>query len=230
MLLGATRAWADSGLYICGEEMSSTSNWSLDVTNNISDCIKSGTISYDAASKTVTFDNINDGTLNITSGSYPIETKSSTTKLQFNGATVIAQSETMGSALWDEGGASICFGGGTFAAYGTSEPIHLSASGEFVFSEGIDFRYPVGAYIGIGNRIYNADDVKVEGNWVVIGPDNEATQDLITGVDEIASSRQPADNGFIYNLAGQQIVNGKWSNGKLPRGIYIQNGKKIFRK
>ena len=171
-----------------------------------------------------------DGTLNITSGSYPIETKSSTTKLQFNGATVIAQSETMGSALWDEGGASICFGGGTFASYGTSEPIHLSASGEFVFSEGIDFRYPVGAYIGIGNRIYNADDVKVEGNWVVIGPDNEATQDLITGVDEIASSRQPAGNGFIYNLAGQQIVNGKWSNGKLPRGIYIQNGKKILRK
>lgn len=36
------------------------------------------------------------------------------------------------------------------------------------------------------------------------------------------------DNGAdIYNLAGQ-MINGKWSKGKLPKGIYIINGKKVL--
>ena len=44
------------------------------------------------------------------------------------------------------------------------------------------------------------------------------------------------DNGAIYNLAGQQVGNGQWTidnsqckihNSKLPRGIYIVNGKKV---
>ena len=34
----------------------------------------------------------------------------------------------------------------------------------------------------------------------------------------------------IYNLAGQQILNGKSSNGKMPRGINIIKGKKILNK
>ena len=33
-----------------------------------------------------------------------------------------------------------------------------------------------------------------------------------------------AQNTILYNLVGQKIV-----NGKLPRGIYIQNGKKVFK-
>ena len=36
-------------------------------------------------------------------------------------------------------------------------------------------------------------------------------------------------DGSIYNLAGQQIVNGKMSNRKLPNGIYITEGKKILK-
>ena len=40
----------------------------------------------------------------------------------------------------------------------------------------------------------------------------------------------PKGEGVIYNLNGQ-MVNGKWSkgNGKLPRGIYIMNGKKVLK-
>ena len=33
----------------------------------------------------------------------------------------------------------------------------------------------------------------------------------------------------IYDLSGRKIVNGKWLNGKLPKGIYIQNGKKLLK-
>jgi hypothetical protein len=32
----------------------------------------------------------------------------------------------------------------------------------------------------------------------------------------------------VYDLTGRKIVNGKWLNGKLPKGIYIQNGKKLL--
>jgi len=33
-------------------------------------------------------------------------------------------------------------------------------------------------------------------------------------------------NVGIFDLAGRQMVNGKWSDGKLPKGIFIINGKK----
>ena len=49
--------------------------------------------------------------------------------------------------------------------------------------------------------------------------------------DAIASPlRETEEEGTaIYNLAGQQIVNGQWSIGKLPRGIYIHNGRKVVK-
>jgi len=184
------------------------------------------------------------GTLHIISGSYPIETwVASTLRIQ-DATTVIAKSETGRSALWDQDGAYIeIMDGGVFAAFGKYEPIWLDSNGEFILGEGIALRYPSDAYIGSNNNIYYADGTEVTNDWVVFGPDTQATQDLITGVDEIASSKQPAGNGFIYNAAGQQIVNGtprlqsrlgskeskKWSNGKLPKGVYIQNGKKVLR-
>ena len=58
MLSGATTAWADSGLYLFGMEVPSTSNWSYDAYNNLNGAILNGTVSYDAATKTVTFDYI----------------------------------------------------------------------------------------------------------------------------------------------------------------------------
>ena len=46
------------------------------------------------------------------------------------------------------------------------------------------------------------------------------------GTGIIDNGQLTIDNGVIYNLSGQQIVNGKSSNRKLPRGVYIVNGKK----
>ena len=165
------------------------------------------------------------GTLNIISGKYPIETYIASTLRIQDGTTVIAKSENGYSAVWDQDGANIEIrDGGVFIAYSKYEPIWLDSNGEFIFGEGIALRYPIGAYIGSGNNICYADGTKVQGDWVVIGPDNQTTQDFITGVDEIDDSRQSTDNGFIYNAAGQRI-----GNSQLPRGIYIQNGKKVLR-
>ena len=58
LLFMAGFAWAaDDDLYCCGQKQSSQYNWKYTKTNNIGSAITSGSISYDAASKTVTFDN-----------------------------------------------------------------------------------------------------------------------------------------------------------------------------
>ncbi|MBQ6192382.1 MAG: leucine-rich repeat domain-containing protein [Bacteroidaceae bacterium] len=164
------------------------------------------------------------GTLNIISGSYPIETAIVTWLRIQDNTTVIARNITGNSALWDQDGAKIEIrDGGVFAAYSKYEPIWLDSNGEFIFGEGIALRYPVGAYVGSGNNIYNADGTKVENDWVVIGPDTQATHDLIDGVDEIDNSQQTTGNGFIYNMAGQKVGDGY-------KGIVIKDGKKIMRK
>ena len=49
-----------------------------------------------------------------------------------------------------------------------------------------------------------------------------------TGINSIDNGKWTIDNADIYNLSGQKMVNGKLSNGKLPRGLYIVNGKKVI--
>lgn len=48
--------------------------------------------------------------------------------------------------------------------------------------------------------------------------------DNSTGISTIAKGQS---TNAIYNLSGQ-MVNGKWSKGKLPKGVYIVNGKKVI--
>ena len=150
-----------------------------------------------------------------------------------NNTTVIAQSEML-IPIWNmQGGLVIRVReGSVLAAYSIFDPIRMSADDYYDLGEGIALRYPAGAYIGSDNVIYNANDKKLMNDWVVFGPDDATTWELIDGVDEIVNSRQPADDGFIYNLAGQKISNSQFiiHNSKLPRGIYIQNGKKVIRK
>ena len=57
-LFGATKVWADSGLYLFGIEVPSTSDWSCTTKDflNLDGGLLNGTISYDAETKTMTFD------------------------------------------------------------------------------------------------------------------------------------------------------------------------------
>ena len=45
-----------------------------------------------------------------------------------------------------------------------------------------------------------------------------------TGIEEITSAALD-EATEIYDLSGKKIVNGKWSNGKLPHGVYIVKTK-----
>ena len=61
-------------------------------------------------------------------------------------------------------------------------------------------------------------------DWVVIGPDNATTGELIDGVDNVNADDNDnlnANKG-IYNLAGQKV-------GESYKGIVIKNGKKIIK-
>ena len=55
-----------------------------------------------------------------------------------------------------------------------------------------------------------------------------AGEETATGIKTLSNSPLKGEN--IYNLSGQQMVNGKSLNSKLPWGIYIKGGKKILAK
>jgi len=56
---------------------------------------------------------------------------------------------------------------------------------------------------------------------------SHAGEETATGIKTLSNSPLKGEN--IYNLSGQQMVNGKLSNSKLPRGIYIKDGRKILK-
>lgn len=47
-----------------------------------------------------------------------------------------------------------------------------------------------------------------------------------TGIESLTPSTSRKGEESIYDLQGRKIVNGKWSNGQMPKGIYIVNGRK----
>ena len=157
------------------------------------------------------------GTLKIYSSDYhAIRTWAVTNLTIKDNTTVIAKSDT-DYGLYDEDGARIEIkDGGVFAVYGKNEPITYENAP--ILGEGIALRYPVDAYIG-NYYVYNADGTKVQGDWVVFGPDTQATKDLITGVASPKSS--PEGKDFIYNLAGQRV-------NKMQKGVNIVGGRKVL--
>ena len=54
--------------------------------------------------------------------------------------------------------------------------------------------------------------------------------DVSDGIESLTSNVAPANDGAVYNLAGQRVANGKskMENGQLPKGVYVVNGKKVL--
>ena len=82
------------------------------------------------------------------------------------------------------------------------------------------YKVTTGSYIpaGKGYLEINAPD-----------PQNNAPQYLwfdgeTTAIDALNGDRETLNDGAIYDLAGRRIVNGQ----SLPKGIYVQNGKKFI--
>ena len=58
--------------------------------------------------------------------------------------------------------------------------------------------------------------------------DNFTVKQSTTGINNVVSTPETANNdNAVYDLLGRKWSNGKWLNGKLPKGIYIHNGKEV---
>jgi alpha-amylase len=104
---------------------------------------------------------------------------------------------------------------------GTLAPTYV-ASGDYYGLSGNEFMRVNAGTVDAGKALLPAsavggDEVK---NFVFVFEEDA------TGIEEtLSNSHLKGEN--IYNLAGQ-MVNGKSVNGKLPKGIYIVNGKKVM--
>ena len=84
---------------------------------------------------------------------------------------------------------------------------------------------------GIKNGTYSlvaslGDDTDL----LLSGPETDYAKKDPTGIEAIDNGQLTIDNsanGGIFDLSGRKIVNGTSVNGKLPKGIYIVNGRKV---
>ena len=130
-----------------------------------------------------------------------------------------------GYGYFDDNSILYIQGNSILACYGNKyASVELPVASQRKFDANIDVRYPVGAYMDSGHHVYYAGTTTdVQRDWVVIGPDNQATQDFIaTGISLTEEGRSQMEDGAIYNLAGQRLS-------KTQRGINIVGGKKIIR-
>ena len=87
-----------------------------------------------------------------------------------------------------------------------------------------------GAYVAFKARSV------IGGHWMKVYVDKMLAGDIGTAIAPIRAEEEDNQmlngkwsNGNLYDLSGREIVNGKSSNRKLPRGVYIRDGKKFVK-
>ena len=89
-------------------------------------------------------------------------------------------------------------------------------------------------YTDSGNYVAFIGRSVVGGHWMKVLLDKCVSGELINGIDEIKNSPKsltPAlsEGEGVYDLSGRKInSNFEIQNSKLPKGIYIMNGKKVL--
>ena len=89
--------------------------------------------------------------------------------------------------------------------------------------------YPLsGASIGAQRSYFQLDGVETS-----LNPSQNGVKafvmnfgDEATGIFEYSENSEPSDSW--YDISGRKIVNGKLSNRKLPKGIYVNKGHKVI--
>ncbi len=113
-----------------------------------------------------------------------------------DGTKVISQGD--GYGFFDDGGTLYIQDNSILACYGNeSASVELPVESKCKFDSNIGIRYPAGAYIGNSYHVfYEGTTTDVQQDWVVIGPDNQATQDLITDLTTNAQQHEYVDLGL----------------------------------
>ena len=186
------------------------------IGNNIITATKSTCFNSDPAVKTTISGG---GTLRFTADGSGIYNAEVATLIITEGTTVISEGDAFG--FYDEGGSLYIQENSKLACYGNEYfSVELPADKDRHFDSNIDIRYPIGAYFAKGRYVYYAGTTtNVQKDWVVIGPVEQATEDLIDGVSPIKETEEEAT--IIYNLAGQRL-------NKMQKGINIVGGRKVL--
>ena len=113
-----------------------------------------------------------------------------------DGTKVISQGD--GYGFFDDGGTLYIQDNSILACYGNeSASVELPVESKCKFDSNIGIRYPAGAYIGNSYHVfYEGTTTDVQRDWVVIGPDNQATQNLITDLTNNAQQHEYVDLGL----------------------------------
>ena len=113
-----------------------------------------------------------------------------------DGTKVISQGD--GYGFFDDGGTLYIQDNSILACYGNeSASVELPVESKCKFDSNIGIRYPAGAYIGNSYHVFYAGTTTdVQRDWVVIGPDNQATQNLITDLTTNAQQHDYVDLGL----------------------------------
>ncbi|MBQ9294073.1 MAG: leucine-rich repeat domain-containing protein [Bacteroidaceae bacterium] len=127
-----------------------------------------------------------------------------------------------GYGYFDDGSILYIQENAILACYGDVYSVEPPSEKNRKFDTNIGIRYPAGAFFSGYHVYYAGTSTDVQKDWVVIGPDNQATQNVIA--DGIASPKSSPDGtDLIYNMAGQRVGNGY-------KGIVIKDGRKTLRK
>lgn len=139
--------------------------------------------------------------------------------LSLEGKVTVKAITYNGYAYYDEGQGRLQIGNeAVFCAY-SRDSYPMTVPSQFLLGNGIGLRYPVDGYWN--DYVLNSAGNRVEGDWVIFGPDNQVTRDLVTGVDNVNADDNLNQNKGVYNLSGQKVGEGY-------RGIVIKNGKKVL--
>ena len=98
----------------------------------------------------------------------------------------------------------------------------MMSGGKFILiaASDDDVKMPANrAYLQILTSQIDPEPVSARG--ITLSWDDDATS-----ISEMEKWRN-GENEKFYDLQGRLIVNGKLSNGKLPKGLYINNGRKV---
>ena len=110
---------------------------------------------------------------------------------------------------------------GTYKAETTVEELYLFLnSNKFYYSNGSTKMKAYRAYFYFDDVLTAVDD-KGASARVFLSIDGESTK-----ID--ARTMEPIETGKVYNIAGQYVGEGEDMN-RLPKGIYIVNGKKVIK-
>ena len=115
---------------------------------------------------------------------------------------------------------------GTVTFQGTYSPVILASDQSELYLGADDKLYWPGTEnftVNAFRAYFKLSEAATEARQFVLNFGDEAS-----GINATLNDKGEMINDKVYDLQGRQLSNGKWLNGQMKKGLYINNGKKII--